>query len=421
MGASASIQLPPFETVEAALTAGKTQDEIDVWHASQEGGELTGVLVTMNSRTGPQILNQSRESLQKKRSSSSRTFSMIHDENNHTVGETKSTDDSGAATARACIQKLPQYMRLQVFHSLTDLDYFYIRLTCKTFLRDYVFSVKYNLISPCLFVPSVACKTLKEALAKVDESEFSPCVADRLTVGSSIRARWKSGGRYYSGKIRTINEKGTYNITFDDGDQRENIPLNEMTLDVKRVITIVLGPGDHVVEEDEDGENYLNINCPANIVGSRDVLDKSKIVVVGGFWIYANGAHVEHLTIRHKSGFGVYGYSSCTLTDLMIDQCGKCGVIAHGSDAVLNCTNIMVSKCKNSGVGAYCGTIILSGTGTLITDNCLKGDSYSYGLDVYGPSSKIKIVKPLTKEAISKGNKGGGNFNAEYEIETIEE
>ena len=41
MGGSASTQLLPFETVEAALTAGKTQDEIDAWHASQEGGELT--------------------------------------------------------------------------------------------------------------------------------------------------------------------------------------------------------------------------------------------------------------------------------------------------------------------------------------------------------------------------------------------
>ena len=92
--------------------------------------------------------------------------------------------------------------------------------------------------------------------------------------------------------------------------------------------TIVLGPGDHVVEEDEDGENYLNIRCPVNIVGSRDVLDKSKIVVVGRFKITANGVHVEHLTIRHKKGTGVYGYSSCTLTDLMIDQCGGCGVYA---------------------------------------------------------------------------------------------
>ena len=173
--------------------------------------------------------------------------------------------------------------------------------------------------------------------------------------------------------------------------------------------TIVLGPGDHVVEEDENGQNYLNIKCPVNIVGSRDVLDKSKIVVVGGFKITANGAHVEHLTIRHKKGSGVYVWSSCTLTDLMIDQCDGSGVLARGSNAVLNCTNIMVSKCIYSGVFAFEGaTITLRGNRTLITDNCLAGYSHHYGLDVSGPSSKIQIVSPLTKEAISKGNKGGG-------------
>jgi hypothetical protein len=47
-------------------------------------------------------------------------------------------------------------------------------------------------------------------------------------------------------------------------------------------------------------------------------------------------------------------------------------------------------------------------------------------LDVNGPSSKIQIVSPLTKEAISKGNKGGGDWGADDEatldqIETIEE
>ena len=192
------------------------------------------------------------------------------------------------------------------------------------------------------------------------------------------------------------------------------------------VTTIVLGPGDHVVEEDEDGENYLHIKCPVNIVGSPKVLDKSKIVVVGGFDIRANGAHVEHLTIRHEKGNGVSGYSSCTLTGLMIDQCDGCGVRAYGSDVVLNCLNIMVSKCIYSGVCA-CegGTIILSGNRTLITDNCLRGDSDYYGLHVYGSSSKIKIVKPLTKEAISKGNKGLGDWGATHgatlkQIETIE-
>ena len=71
-------------------------------------------------------------------------------------------------------------------------------------------------------------------------------------------------------------------------------------------------------------------------------------------------------------------------------------------------------------------TIILRGNRTLITDNCLSGDSLSYGLAVYGPSSKIQIVKPLSKEAISKGNKGGQNWGANNgaklkQIETIEE
>jgi ankyrin repeat protein/uncharacterized protein YoxC len=179
----------------------------------------------------------------------------------------------------------------------------------------------------------------------------------------------------------------------------------------------VLGPGDHVVKRSEDDKNYLHIKCPVNIVGSPKVLDKSKIVVVGGFYITANGAHVEHLTIRHKKGYGVYGKSSCTLTDLMIDQCVY-GVFADGSDVVLNCTNIMVSKSIYSGVVAYDGgTIILRGNRTLITDNCLDGDSWHYGLDVSGPSSKIQIVSPLT--AISKGNKGGGNWGGRGKIETI--
>ena len=68
----------------------------------------------------------------------------------------------------------------------------------------------------------------------------------------------------------------------------------------------------------------------------------------------------------------------------------------------------------------HSGRNILEG----IETSCLVGGSDS-GLHVNGPSSKIKIVKPLTKEAISKGNKGGRNWGADngaklYQIETIE-
>jgi hypothetical protein len=47
------------------------------------------------------------------------------------------------------------------------------------------------------------------------------------------------------------------------------------------------------------------------------------------------------------------------------------------------------------------------------------------GLNVSDPFSKIQIVKPLSKEAISKGNKGGGGGAGDWggsgQIETIEE
>ena len=200
------------------------------------------------------------------------------------------------------LQNLPGFMRRQIFHCLSYKDYLRITPSCEYMRDDWKYSLKYNLFPDCLFFPSDQCKTINEAYASIEQSNGA-------------------------------------------------------------LTTIVLGPGDHVVEGSNDGtRNYLEIKCPVNIVGSRDVLDKSKIVVVGGFRITANGAHVEHLTIRHESGHGVCGESSCTLTDLMIDQC-RYGVCARGSDAVFNCLNIMVSKCQWSGVCAdYGGTIILRGT-----------------------------------------------------------
>ena len=66
------------------------------------------------------------------------------------------------------------------------------------------------------------------------------------------------------------------------------------------------------------------------------------------------------------------------------------------------------------------------GRETSIYENCSGGVSYDYGLAVWGSSSKIQIVSPLTKESISKRNKGGGNWGATHgatmnQIEIIEE
>ena len=57
-------------------------------------------------------------------------------------------------------------------------------------------------------------------------------------------------------------------------------------------------------------------------------------------------------------------------------------------------------------------SIILEGRETSIYENCSEGGSKHYGLTVWHSSSKIQIVSPLTKESISKGNKGGGNWGA---------
>ena len=59
MGASASIQQPPpYETVEAALMAGITQDEIDAWYALHGGNERT--MTTCDSEEDDQHLKNSR-------------------------------------------------------------------------------------------------------------------------------------------------------------------------------------------------------------------------------------------------------------------------------------------------------------------------------------------------------------------------
>merc|ERR1712166_118275 len=55
-----------------------------------------------------------------------------------------------------------------------------------------------------------------------------PCKVEDLSIGTSVNARWKSNGDYHPGKIEQINTDGTYDIKFDDGDERKNTPLNEM-------------------------------------------------------------------------------------------------------------------------------------------------------------------------------------------------
>ena len=94
------------------------------------------------------------------------------------------------------------------------------------------------------------------------------------------------------------------------------------------------------------------------------------------------------------------------MADVVVEQCGDCGVAA--------CTNVEVRQCGGSGVvAANDASMILIGVKTTVHHNCIKGKSDDYGLTVHGSSSStIQLISPLTKENVSTDNAGGGNWGA---------
>jgi hypothetical protein len=192
-----------------------------------------------------------------------------------------------------------------------------------------------------------------------------------------------------------------------------------------RITTIVLGEGTvegehHIVSEctlcgHTKKNNALAIYSAMNIVGDPEV-PKEKIVVVGGFHFkkgIEGNCHLQHMTLRQAKEGGVYGESSFTMEDVLVEQCGCSGVHADGTGVVARCTNMEVRQCGGSGVLASSGaSITLIGAKTTVHHNCTTGDSFHYGLAVWGPSSTIQLVSPLTKEQVSLDNGGGGNWGA---------
>tara|TARA_B110001450_G_scaffold172760_1_gene161134 strand:+ start:246 stop:2054 length:1809 start_codon:yes stop_codon:yes gene_type:complete len=186
-------------------------------------------------------------------------------------------------------------------------------------------------------------------------------------------------------------------------------------------ITIVVGKGEHQI-----GGDFLLITSATNIEGNPGVARKD-IVIVGGIY-FEEGipgiCHLQHLTLRQAILHGVTGCSSFTMDDVLVELCDDSGVTAIGTGVVGRCTNVEVRHCGESGVFAYNGgSIIFQGVKTKVHDNCTKendeyDDTYGdmdleYGLGVWGPSSTIQLVFPLTKEQVSVNNGGGGNWGAE--------
>jgi len=179
---------------------------------------------------------------------------------------------------------------------------------------------------------------------------------------------------------------------------------------IDHVTTIVVGEGEHNIDGD-----YLKIESAMNIVGDPEVA-KEKIVVVGGITFkkgIQGNCHLQHLTLRQATDTGVFGWSSFTMEDVIVEQCEGFGVLASGSGVVVRCTNLEVRQCGRSGVVADNGaSVTLIGAKTTVHHNCTEGNSDDYGLKVYGSSATIQLVFPLTREQVSINNDGGGNWGA---------
>jgi hypothetical protein len=177
---------------------------------------------------------------------------------------------------------------------------------------------------------------------------------------------------------------------------------------ISHLTTIIVGEGKHKVEERCLAE-------PIKLVGDPEVA-KEKIVVIGGIYLMKGiqgNCHLQHMTLRQAKGDGVYGLSSFTMEDVIVERCGGDGVVASGTGIVGRCTNVEVRQCGKSGVFARNGaSITLIGTKTAVHDNCTKGKHNDYGLIVAGAFSIIQLVSPLTKEQVSTHNGGGScSFN----------
>jgi hypothetical protein len=175
-----------------------------------------------------------------------------------------------------------------------------------------------------------------------------------------------------------------------------------------RLTTIIVGEGEHEIDGD-----YLEISSAMRIVGDPEV-PREEIVIVGGieFNKGIGMCHLQRLTLR-SGGAGVFGWSSFTMKDVLVEKCGEFGVGAWGTGVVGRCTNVEVRQCRGSGVVAQWGaSITLSGPKTTVHHNCTNGLGGDYGLVVAYNTSTIQLVFPLTIEQVSFDNGGGGDLGA---------
>jgi hypothetical protein len=270
--------------------------------------------------------------------------------------------------------------------------------------------------------------TFKEMFQALRTAKASP----DLVAALNMRV---SGGIHVPRDFDTLQEAVSFFEEFPDDSKPISLPKIRLDGDAEHkqnddpnIVTIprkiIVGEGEHQIDGD-----YLWIHTTVSIVGDPKE-KRGDIDVIGGIKFdkgIQGNCHLQHLSLRQAKDAGVYGESSFTMDDVLVERCGDFGVWANGTGVVGRCTNVEVRQCGWSGVFASNGaSITLMGVKTTVHHNCTKGRSGDYGLEVWNSSSTIQLVSPLTKEQVAIDNGGGGNWGAEaggdiQQIKTINE
>ena len=182
----------------------------------------------------------------------------------------------------------------------------------------------------------------------------------------------------------------------------------------RKIHIISVNEGRYKITKDVYGYNCLVLDFPIEIVGRGS---KTKTILIGGIRTekHIHGDVIlRNFTVRHLDDHGVYGESSFTVENVIIEQCGGAGVWAYGTMCKAICKDAIIRYCGWSGVIAYDGaTVTLMGSKTKVYRNCMedqretKRRSVHYGLSVwYSSFSRILLMHPLTKEKVSINNEG---------------
>jgi len=257
-----------------------------------------------------------------------------------------------------------------------------------------------------------------------------PLTKEIVSVDNGGGRNWGAGIGNGINQIKTISQAELEAETVAARRGEVRVPEDRKTLkeavdrvqEDDRLTTIVVGKGEHMIDGKHLWIGSTGKGVNVNIVGDPAV-PRDNIVINGGILIdidrqYVGNCHLQHLTLRQTKGSGVWGRSSFTMEDVLVEQCDGDGVKADGYGVVGRCTNVEVRQCGGSGVFVEDdASITLIGAKTTVHHNCTNEESDEYGLQVDG-SSTIQLVSPLTKEQVALDNGGGGNWGGDG-IETI--